>query len=58
PIIQLEANVELKPGDLLTSGGDEIPFVEPTYTLSGTVYNDTHAPELNAIDSTDERSLM
>jgi len=54
-IIQLDANVELKPGDLLTSGGGDIPFVESTYKISGTVYNDTNATGSNAIEAADEK---
>jgi hypothetical protein len=57
PIIQLDANVALSPGDLLTSTGENIPFEEPVpilYKLSGTVYNDTNAPGSNAIEATDK----
>jgi SdrD B-like domain/RTX calcium-binding nonapeptide repeat (4 copies)/Repeat of unknown function (DUF5648) len=56
PLIQLDANVVLSEGDLVTSTGVEIPFEETapvTYKLSGTVYNDTNAPDANAIEPAD-----
>jgi SdrD B-like domain/RTX calcium-binding nonapeptide repeat (4 copies)/Repeat of unknown function (DUF5648) len=56
PLVQLDANVVLKEGDLVTSTGVEIPFEDTapvTYKLSGTVYNDTNLPDDNRIESTD-----
>lgn len=59
PLIQLEANVVFKEGDLLKSNGvDAIPFeasAPVTYKLSGTVYNDTNAPGSDRIEAADAR---
>ncbi|MFM2314412.1 MAG: hypothetical protein RLZZ04_3688, partial [Cyanobacteriota bacterium] len=55
-LIQLDANVVLNQGDLVTSTGVDIPFeatAPVTYKLSGTVYNDTNAPDKNAIEAAD-----
>jgi hypothetical protein len=60
-LIQLDANVELKEGDLVTTGGANIPFEESEvvppvlYKVSGTVYNDTNAPDSNRIEAEDAR---
>jgi hypothetical protein len=56
PLVQLDANVVLSEGDLVTSSGVEIPFEDTTpvtYKLSGTVYNDTNLPDANAIEAAD-----
>jgi hypothetical protein len=56
-ILQLEGNVTLSPGDLVDSTGEVIPIEPPAselYKLSGTVYNDTNAPDRNTIEATDK----
>lgn len=58
-ILELDGNVALSADDLVDSTGKELPFtsVEPPvalYKLSGTVYNDTNAPDSDAIEDTDK----